>query len=618
MRPRLWALACLVAVATALGCGGAPVSTGGWVVRHELAEPGGAKRVCAVAGAAGLDQVLVQVRGRGDAYYRSERVPLAESLTGAEDGETPRDPLAEVLAACHDREVVAWLNVYFLWEGDIRPAAPGHVANAHPEWLLRDADGRSVAEYGPLERAAGWIEGLYADPAAAGYREHFVEVVREVVTRYPVAGVHLDFVRYPGPDYGQGGDLGASFAAAWGVDPRLLPAELRTPELGPWLAGEGSPADRVLITAALLWAEMRSARVTALVRAVRAVLDVEAPQMGLSAAVFPDPGNAYLAKGQDWPAWAAAGLVDALYPMAYFGGPERVAGQLQEVAGLVPADTEVWAGLGAYIKEPGPLADEAATARRLGYDGVCLFDVGTVLDTAAGLEGYVQAVSGPRGRRGPRSAMAAPMTHTRGGAWLGAIAARAAGGGLPLATEVGAALDARWAEFEAARGALTAALHSGGEGVRLLPAALDLVGVFRYVHPGDGPERRAAQRQRAEEARGRLLAGEDPGAVAAELSQGGTRKLGGVLPPRILWPGAPLTEPLRGLETGHVSAVVPVANGFWVYRVTRREPPRPVAVAEAPWEAQRQWFRQALGAALERGTTEATVQTTSRAVFGQD
>ncbi|HSH71050.1 MAG TPA: family 10 glycosylhydrolase, partial [Deferrisomatales bacterium] len=340
MRLRLWSLACMAA---AVGCGATPVRTAGWVVRHELTEPGGAQRICAAA-AAGLDQVLVQVRGRGDAYYRSERVPPAESLTPLADGEGLPDPLAEVLAACPEREVVAWLNVYFLWGGDDRPTAPDHVTRTHPEWLLRDADGRSVGEYGPRERAAGWIEGLYADPAAEGYREHFAEVVRELVTRYPVAGVHLDFVRYPGPDYGQGGALGESFATAWGVDPRLLPAELRVPELGPWLSGEGTQADRVLTTAALLWAEARSARVTALVRAVRAVLDAEAPRVRLSAAVFPDPGNAYLAKGQDWPSWAAAGLVDALYPMAYFGGPERVAGQLQAVAGLVPAGTELWAG----------------------------------------------------------------------------------------------------------------------------------------------------------------------------------------------------------------------------------------------------------------------------------
>ncbi len=595
MRLRLWSLACLAA---AVGCGAAPVRTGGWVVRHELAKPGGTQRVCEAAEAAGLDQVLVQVRGRGDAYYRSELAPSAESLAPVVEGEAIRDPLVEVLAACPDREVVAWLNVYFLWEGDTRPTAPSHVANAHPEWLLRDADGRSVAEYGPLERAAGWIEGLYADPASAAYQEHFVAVVREVVTRYPVAGVHLDFVRYPGPDYGQGGDLAESFAAAWGVDPRLLPAELRVPALGPWLAGELSPAERVLTTAALLWAEARSARVTALVRAVRGVLDAEAPRVRLSVAVFPDPGNAYLAKGQDWPTWAVTGLVDALYPMAYFGGPERVAGQVQAVAGLVPAATELWAGLGAYIKEPDVLAEEAAVARRLGYDGVCLFDVGTVLDSAPGLEGYLQAVSGPRGPRSPRLPVTAPVPDSRGGAWLGAIAVRAAGGALLPGTEVGAALDARWAEFEAASEALASARRALDEGVRLLPAALDLVGVFRYVDPGDGPERRAAQREAAEAARRRLLAGEDPGAVAAEVSQGGTRKLGGVLPRRTLWPGAPLTEPLQGLEAGQVSAVVPVANGFWVYRVTRREPPRPVAAAEAPWEARRQWFRQALAEAL--------------------
>lgn len=585
----------LFLAALASGCAGPSVRTGGWVVRHQLAKPGGPEQLCRQAGAAGFDQLLVQVRGRGDAYYPSELAPRAEAL--AAEG-APADPLAAVLSACPDREVVVWLNVYFLWEGDTPPADPTHPARAHPEWLLRDADGRSVAEYGPLERAAGWIEGLYADPAAAGYREHFAAVVREVVTRYPVAGVHLDFVRYPGPDYGHGGALGEAFTAAWGIDPRLLPPERRVPDLNSWLAGELSPAERVLTTAALLWAEARAARVTALVRDVRAMLDAEAPQVRLSAAVFPDPGDAYLAKGQDWPTWAADGLVHALYPMAYFGGPERVAGQLQTVAGRVPADTELWAGLGAYIKVPEVVGEEAAAARALGYDGVCLFDVGTLLGSEPGLAGYQRAITGTRITRRPHVPETEPGVGTRGGAWLGALAVRAGGGALPPVPEAGAALDARWAEFEAAGGALAEARSSLREGVRLLPAALDLVGVFRYVHPGDGAAQRAAQWERAEEARRRLLAGEDLATVAAELSQGGTRKLGGVLPRLYLWQGSPRAEAVRGLEAGQVSAVVPVANGFWVYRVTHREPPRAVAVAEAPWEAKRQWFRQALAKAL--------------------
>jgi hypothetical protein len=289
--------------------------------------------------------------------------------------------------------------------------------------------------------------------------------------------------------------------------------------------------------------------------------------------------------------------------MAYFGSEERVRGQLQQAASVVGTATALWAGLGAYIKSPQELRGEAAVARHLGYDGVCLFDVGTVLDSTDGLGGYVRAVSGSRGARVSRLPVAPPRTRTRGGGWLGTIATRAAGGELPPLGDIGGLLDQRWAEFEAAQPVLAETRRSLAAAVRLLPAALDLVGVFRYVHPGDGAQRRDAQRGLAEQSRQRLLAGEDPAVVVAELSQGGTRKLGGVLPRRYLWSGDPVAQQLRGLDEGDVSAVVTVANGFWVYRVVRREPPRAVAVAEAPWPARRQWFREALAVAL--GEVEA-------------
>ena len=50
--------------------------------------------------------------------------------------------------------------------------------------------------------------------------------------------------------------------------------------------------------------------------------------------------------------------------------------------------------------------------------------------------------------------------------------------------------------------------------------------------------------------------------VAGELSQGGTRNLGGVLPRRYLWPGAPLTDALRGLEACVLWAIPTLVVGW--------------------------------------------------------
>ncbi|MEW6486510.1 MAG: family 10 glycosylhydrolase [Thermodesulfobacteriota bacterium] len=604
--------------------------TAAWVVRTALATPEGVDRVTREAREAELHTLAVQVRGRGDAYYASDLAPRAEALTAA--GAAPGfDPLARVLEGAGGARVLAWMNVFLLWSGEGAPADPSHAA-LRAGWVLRDAAGRPVSEYSALERSLGWIEGVYADPDSSAYREHFAALVREVASRYPIAGVHLDFVRYPGPGYGHGGALGAWFEETWGLDPRWIPDELRTPDLGAWVSGAMPPADRVLATAALLWADLRAFRITELVRAAREALDGVRPGLELSAAVFPDAGPAYVEKGQDWRAWAQEGLVDALYPMAYFGGPERVEAQLRAVARAVPrsgstsaptdrprTQVRLWAGLGAYIKDPDAIAAEAAAARRLGYDGVSLFDVGSVMEKPGGLAAYARAAAALPVRGAASAEPVAPMPpfptgRTRGGRWLVESLERASGGIPPPGTSVDGledALEARWAEFEAARaGVLPRVLAALAAEPVSLPAWVELRGIFRYVHPLDPPERRAEQRQTCEDARARVLRGEELAAVAREVSQGGTRALGGALGRRYVLPGSPANDALLGTQSGALTPVLEVPNGYWFYRVEARGPARSAPLGEAPWDARRIVLRRALAAEAARaGLESATVVT---------
>jgi len=396
------ALFCLLTLALCLtGCAPHP-KIAAWVVRYDIETPAEVHEICRTAQETGLNRLLVQVRGRADAFYRSDLAPAPEP-----PAEVPAefDPLAATLAACAPLEVEAWLNVFFLWGDTTPPLAARHPLNRDPGMVLRDADGRSVAEYSEEDRARGWIEGVYADPASAAYRRLFVQVVEELIRRYPVTGIHLDFVRYPGADYGQSGELGERFRARWGFDPRLLPKPLLAPDLDTWLRGEMAPGDRVLATAALLWAAMRAEAVTELVREVRAALAEAGRPLSLSAAVLADGGKAYLKHGQDWQGWIDQGLVNALYPMAYFGGPDRVGGQLRDVAlaQRPQAPIRLWAGLGAYIKEPAEIGREAATAAGLGYDGISLFSLGHLLARPAGAAPYLAAVR-TAGTRRPRPA----------------------------------------------------------------------------------------------------------------------------------------------------------------------------------------------------------------------
>ena len=504
------------------------------------------------------------------------------------------------------------MNAFLVWSGDAPPKDGGHVARRNPEWMIRDADGRPVADYGAEERARGWIEGIYADPASREYRAHFAAVAAEVARKYPVAGIHLDFVRYPGPGYGQGGLLGVTYRSRYGFDPRFLPYAFGTVDTGKWLRGEEPLVDRVLTSAKLLWAELRAEEVTALVREVRRAVKAARPDAELSAAVFPDAPAAFLEKGQDWRGWAAEGLVDALFPMAYFGKRERVAAQLGETARAVRREgrpVALWAGLGAYIKTPEDIAGEALDARALGYDGVSLYEAGNLLAKPEGLAAYVALARGERAEIAPSAAgkrVAAdpprssdPSSGMMLPQALAHAAHRAEPEGERFAGDREKALAARVREFQlAVAEAVPLALERlARDGVTAPPWA-ELHGIFRYVHPADPPERKAEQAETAERARRRILAGEDFAKVAAELSQGGTRSCGGGLGKRYLRKGNPEDDAVLPLAAGQVSPVVEVSNGYWVLRVDAKGPSEKVKLEKADWAALRPAFRDGLRRAL--------------------
>jgi len=127
-----------------------------------------------------------------------------------------------------------------------------------------------------------------------------------------------------------------------------------------------------------------------------------------------------------------------------------------------------------------------------------------------------------------------------------------------------------------------------------MPESLKLGGIFRYANPMDSPARWQEQESLCEKARQRLLAGEELAAVAKEMSQDGTRTMGGLLAPRFLDPLNPQDQELARLAPQGISQVMRVANGYWCYRVEDRIPGRQMTFAEAPWEAKRILFRRAL------------------------
>ena len=199
------------------------------------------------------------------------------------------------------------------------------------------------------------VEGLFTSPIPAGAVDHLAGVVRDLVTRYPVDGVHLDYVRYPGASFDYSREALRAFRdeVAAGLPRQDRQALGRTQRSDPLVWTRMYPQR---------WEAFRRARLTALVRRLRAVVAARRPKAVLSAALVPDPQTAVAAKYQDWPAWAAGGVLDVLCPMAY-AAELGVFRQQVESARSAAHGRPVWAGIGAYRLSGGDTLRQIQEAR---------------------------------------------------------------------------------------------------------------------------------------------------------------------------------------------------------------------------------------------------------------
>ena len=131
-----------------------------------------------------LNAVVFQVRPQCDALYKSDIEPWSEFLTGEMGKAQPFDPLEFLVAEAHRRGILvhAWFNPYRALHPAAKTVSDGHVSKRRPEL---------VRQYGRY---------LWLDPSDREVQRYSLGVVRDVVRRYDVDGVHFDDYFYPYPE----------------------------------------------------------------------------------------------------------------------------------------------------------------------------------------------------------------------------------------------------------------------------------------------------------------------------------------------------------------------------------------------------------------------------------
>ncbi len=141
-----------------------------------------------------FNAVIFQVRPSADALYKSELEPWSYFLTGT-TGKAPSpyyDPLEFWVEEAHKRglELHVWLNPY----------------RAH------HSNGGQVTSESMVRRSGDNVlrlrNGMYwFDPSSQKTQDHAAAVVRDIVKRYDIDGVHFDDYFYPYATYNGGADF---------------------------------------------------------------------------------------------------------------------------------------------------------------------------------------------------------------------------------------------------------------------------------------------------------------------------------------------------------------------------------------------------------------------------
>ena len=365
-----------VAAGTAVAQKPSPEIRAMWVQRGSLASPKTIQAAVETAKRGGFNTLIVQVRGRGDAFYTSRYEPRPPLLAK----QPPSfDPLEAMLDAAHQAglQVHAWVNVNLVSDAH-PPESPKHLVREHPEWLMvprplsadlarmnpkNPAYLRRLSEY--ARARSDRIEGMFLSPLHKGAVEHTIRVIGDIAGRYDVDGIHLDYIRFPNDEFDYNVRVLQEFRA-WvtaglsGSERREYASRARG---RPFFYTEMFPQR---------WQEYRRSRLTDLLTRIRAVVKSRRPDALLSAAVFPDANEAASHRFQDWRGWLETGLLDAICPMAYTTDPALFRTQIANVEHL-SGGRQVWAGIGAYQLSPKATIENIRTARQLGTEGIVLF-----------------------------------------------------------------------------------------------------------------------------------------------------------------------------------------------------------------------------------------------------
>ena len=300
--------------------------------------PGSWRYTCETLQQAGITAVFPNVMWPHKAHFRSQTIPISDIA------KNHGDQLTQCIAAARDTglEVHAWKVCWKLDNAPEAVLAPYRRAGR----LQMHRDGQTLP----------WL-----CPSNPDNRRQELAGIIDLLKRYPVDGIHLDYIRYPHSRSCYCKGCRVRFTESTGVVIRKWPDEI--------LGGEGAQA----------YNKWRVRNITRFVEEVRDVVRSTRPDARLSVAVYGSYPLCIASIAQDWGDWLERGVIDFACPMNYSNEIANFDKWTRAQVALPGSTGRLYPGIGVRASESRLDATDTIAqierARELGTAGFMLFEL---------------------------------------------------------------------------------------------------------------------------------------------------------------------------------------------------------------------------------------------------
>jgi len=265
-----------------------------WVVRYALFEKDAATNIISSAKRLGVSKLFVQVYALGQKYYTIDSMQAAS---------TRKSVLKELVIQAHKNkiEVHAWINCFFIYGSKKLPTNKQHIY-----WQAKN----SVLT--PLLKTGG-DKGIFLYPGSKRNMKALDSVVIEMIEKYNVDGIHLDYFRYPDYDVPLSRSARTDFKLKYFIDPFTILNQTSVTKQ------ENFVYYKHFVS---IYRNFLIKKLTDALIHINKTVKKISPTVQISVAVKPDPIASRVNYLQFWTKWLKSGSCDFVVAMNYSKNPD--------------------------------------------------------------------------------------------------------------------------------------------------------------------------------------------------------------------------------------------------------------------------------------------------------